>query len=123
MSSVSTRLVRLLNLVPYFQANPRITYAEASVDLGLTPDQLRKELQQLWMCGLPGLHGGDLIDIVLAGDNAIVVGALASRHRPRAAPLPPSAAPFGMAGPCRSSTTRHPGTPCPPASSTRSGSL
>ena len=27
----STRLVRLLNMVPYFQANPRITYAEAAV--------------------------------------------------------------------------------------------
>ncbi len=73
MSSVSTRLVRLLNLVPYFQANPRITYAEASVDLGLTPDQLRKELQQLWMCGLPGLHGGDLIDIDFEGDTIEVI--------------------------------------------------
>ena len=73
MSSVSTRLVRLLNLVPYFQANPRITYAEASVDLGLTPDQLRKELQQLWMCGLPGLHGGDPIDIDFEGDTIEVI--------------------------------------------------
>ncbi|MFP6552663.1 hypothetical protein AB8A17_20175, partial [Mycobacterium tuberculosis] len=25
MSALSTRLVRLLNMVPYFQANPRIT--------------------------------------------------------------------------------------------------
>ena len=36
MSPVSTRLVRLLNMVPYFQANPRITYAEAAADLGVT---------------------------------------------------------------------------------------
>ena len=35
-SRVSTRLVRLLNMVPYFQANPRITYAEAAADLGVT---------------------------------------------------------------------------------------
>ena len=30
MTPVSTRLVRLLNMVPYFQANPRITRAEAA---------------------------------------------------------------------------------------------
>ncbi|HEV7852790.1 MAG TPA: protein pafC, partial [Mycobacterium sp.] len=32
MSPVSERLVRLLNMVPYFQANPRITHAEAASD-------------------------------------------------------------------------------------------
>ncbi|MDT5332473.1 MAG: hypothetical protein QOF31_3770, partial [Mycobacterium sp.] len=26
MTAVSARLVRLLNMVPYFQANPKITY-------------------------------------------------------------------------------------------------
>ena len=36
MSAVSERLVRLLSMVPYFQANPRITYAEADSDLGVT---------------------------------------------------------------------------------------
>ena len=30
MTNVSDRLVRLLNMVPYFQANPRITRAEAA---------------------------------------------------------------------------------------------
>jgi len=34
MNQLSTRLVRLLNMVPYFQANPKITYAEAASDLG-----------------------------------------------------------------------------------------
>ena len=34
VSAVSTRLVRLLNMVPYFQANPRITYAEAAPTSG-----------------------------------------------------------------------------------------
>ena len=32
MTAVSTRLVRLLNMVPYFQANPKITYTEAASD-------------------------------------------------------------------------------------------
>jgi proteasome accessory factor C len=69
MTSVSTRLVRLLNMVPYFQANPKITYAEAASDLGVTVKQLREDLNQLWMCGLPGYGPGDLIDFEFSGDT------------------------------------------------------
>ncbi|HKP43318.1 YafY family protein [Mycobacterium sp.] len=69
MSTVSTRLVRLLNMVPYFQANPKITYAEAASDLGVTVKQLRDDLNQLWMCGLPGYGPGDLIDFEFSGDT------------------------------------------------------
>ena len=69
MTAVSTRLVRLLNMVPYFQANPKITYAEAASDLGVTEKQLRDDLNQLWMCGLPGYGPGDLIDFEFSGDT------------------------------------------------------
>jgi proteasome accessory factor C len=69
MSQVSERLVRLLNMVPYFQANPRITYTEAASDLGVTEKQLRDDLNQLWMCGLPGYGPGDLIDFEFSGDT------------------------------------------------------
>jgi proteasome accessory factor C len=69
MTPVSTRLVRLLNMVPYFQANPRITYAEAASDLGVSVDQLHDDLNQLWMCGLPGYGPGDLIDFEFSGDT------------------------------------------------------
>ena len=69
MSTVSTRLVRLLNMVPYFQANPKITYAEAASDLGVSVKQLRDDLNQLWMCGLPGYGPGDLIDFEFSGDT------------------------------------------------------
>ncbi|KUH71953.1 protein pafC [Mycolicibacterium novocastrense] len=69
MTAVSTRLVRLLNMVPYFQANPRITYAEAASDLGVSVKQLREDLNQLWMCGLPGYGPGDLIDFEFSGDT------------------------------------------------------
>jgi proteasome accessory factor C len=69
MTAVSTRLVRLLNMVPYFQANPRITYAEAASDLGVSEKQLRDDLNQLWMCGLPGYGPGDLIDFEFSGDT------------------------------------------------------
>jgi proteasome accessory factor C len=69
MTTVSTRLVRLLNMVPYFVANPKITYAEAASDLGVTVKQLQDDLNQLWMCGLPGYGPGDLIDFEFSGDT------------------------------------------------------
>ena len=69
MTAVSARLVRLLNMVPYFQANPKITYAEAASDLGVSVKQLRDDLNQLWMCGLPGYGPGDLIDFEFSGDT------------------------------------------------------
>lgn len=67
MTPVSNRLVRLLNMVPYFQANPRITYAKAASDLGVSVKQLEQDLDQLWLCGLPGYGPGDLIDFEFSG--------------------------------------------------------
>lgn len=72
MTPVSDRLVRLLNMVPYFQANPRITRAEAAADLGVTEEQLQQDLDQLWLCGLPGYGPGDLIDFQFANDTVEV---------------------------------------------------
>jgi proteasome accessory factor C len=69
MTPVSTRLVRLLNMVPYFQANPKVTRAKAAADLGVSPKQLEEDLNQLWMCGLPGYYPGDLIDFEFSGDT------------------------------------------------------
>jgi proteasome accessory factor C len=69
MTAVSTRLVRLLNMVPYFQANPRVTRVQAAADLGVSVDQLGEDLDQLWLCGLPGYGPGDLIDFQFEGDT------------------------------------------------------
>ncbi len=69
MTPVSSRLVRLLNMVPYFQANPRVSWAEAAADLGVTRKQLQADINQLWMCGLPGYGPGDLIDFEFDDDT------------------------------------------------------
>src|SRR5438270_50930 len=69
MTPVSTRLVRLLNMVPYFQANPRVTRAQAASELGVSVKQLDEDLDQLWLCGLPGYGPGDLIDFEFTGDT------------------------------------------------------
>lgn len=69
MTPVSARLVRLLNMVPYFQANPRVSYDKAANDLGVTRKQLRTDIDQLWVCGMPGYFPGDLIDFELSDDT------------------------------------------------------
>jgi proteasome accessory factor C len=80
VSSVSTRLVRLLNMVPYFQANPRITFDEAATDLGVSVKQLREDLEQLWLCGLPGYSPGDLIDFEMSGKTIEVTFSAGMDH-------------------------------------------
>lgn len=65
MSSPTTtsHLTRLLVMVPYLQAHPGVSAATAARDLGTTSKQVMSDLNQLWMCGLPGYSPGDLIDL------------------------------------------------------------
>jgi proteasome accessory factor C len=81
MSQLSTRLVRLLNMVPYFQANPGISAAEAAAALRVSTKQLMTDLNQLWMCGLPGYGPGDLIDLSFS-EESIEVTFSAGMDRP-----------------------------------------
>ncbi|WP_039798400.1 helix-turn-helix transcriptional regulator [Nocardia araoensis] len=68
-SRLSVRLSRLLNMIPYFIAHPGISAAEAAADLGVTTKQLMSDLNQLWMCGLPGYGPGDLIDLSFSEES------------------------------------------------------
>src|ERR671930_1959552 len=72
MTTAADRLPRLLALVPYLLARPGIRVAEAATDFGVTEAQLRRDLQLLWMCGLPGHGPGDLIDLSFEGDTVTV---------------------------------------------------
>ena len=71
--SQEERLPRLLALVPYLQARPGIKVADAAADFGITENQLRKDLQLLWLCGLPGHGPGDLIDLNFEGETITVI--------------------------------------------------
>lgn len=73
MTGERERLPRLLALVPYLQAHDGIAVEEAALDFGITEDQLRRDLQLLWMCGLPGHSPGDLIDLSFEGDTVSVI--------------------------------------------------
>lgn len=73
MTAGLSRLARLLNMVPYFIANPGISKEAAARDLGLSVANLTKDLQQLFVCGLPGYGPGDLIDLSFEGDTVSVI--------------------------------------------------
>jgi proteasome accessory factor C len=73
MTANEARLPRLLAMVPYFLAHQGISAAEAAADFGITERQLRRDLDLLWMCGLPGHGPGDLIDLSYEGDTVTVV--------------------------------------------------
>jgi proteasome accessory factor C len=69
---VTERLPRLLSLVPYLLARPGVPVAEAAADFGISEKQLRRDLELLWMCGLPGYGPGDLVDLSFSGDTVTV---------------------------------------------------
>lgn len=72
MSGTVDRMPRLLALVPYLLARPGIEIDEAARDFDVTAKQLRKDLELLWMCGLPGYGPGDLIDLSFEGETITV---------------------------------------------------
>ncbi|MFT3871837.1 MAG: WYL domain-containing protein [Nocardioides sp.] len=59
------QVARLLALVPYLHSRGQVHLDEASADLGVSPEQLLRDLRVLLMCGLPGGYPGDLIDVDL----------------------------------------------------------
>lgn len=69
---VADRLPRLLSLVPYLLARPGIRIAEAAADFDISEKQLRRDLELLWICGLPGYGPGDLVDLSFSGDTVTV---------------------------------------------------
>ena len=54
---------RLLSLVPYLREHDGIAMTDVAAAFGITLKTLREDLSVLWMCGMPGLTPGDLIDI------------------------------------------------------------
>ncbi|MEO8329891.1 MAG: hypothetical protein ABI586_07805, partial [Candidatus Nanopelagicales bacterium] len=62
-----SQLGRLLALIPWLVARPGVSVDDAAAEFGITPQQLRKDLQLAFVCGLPGHLPDDLIDVSLDG--------------------------------------------------------
>lgn len=54
---------RMLVEVPYLQAHPGVSVNAVAQTFGVSPAQVLKDLETLWMCGLPGGLPGDLIEM------------------------------------------------------------
>lgn len=60
------RLARLMALPAWVGAHPGATLAQAAQHFDVPPQQLHADLLTLWMTGLPGMAGGDLVDFDFA---------------------------------------------------------
>ncbi|WP_370248495.1 helix-turn-helix transcriptional regulator [Nocardioides sp.] len=63
MSGAQDQVARLLTLVPMVHAHGALSLGEAAEALGVSPDQVLRDLRVLFMCGLPGGLPDDLIDV------------------------------------------------------------
>ena len=71
--NASSRLARLLALVPWLRAHDGVTISEAAEHFQVTPDQLTTDLWQLIVCGIPGYGPDQLVDIQFWDDDRIHV--------------------------------------------------
>jgi proteasome accessory factor C len=75
LSGATDHLPRLLALVPWLLGHPGTPVADVAREFDVSEAQLRKDLDLLWMCGLPGYGPGDLIDIDWHGDRVTLSNA------------------------------------------------
>lgn len=80
-AAAPSRINRLLALVPYFLAHDGISVDQAAADLGVSVRQLTKDLEQLFVCGLPGYYPDDLIELEFS-EGHVHVGFTAGMDRP-----------------------------------------
>lgn len=65
------RLGRMLVIVPYVVRHPGCSLAEVASLFAVKPEQLRRDLDLLFMSGLPPYGPGDLIDVEVDEDDRI----------------------------------------------------
>lgn len=69
------QLGRLLALIPWLMSRPGVGVDTAAAEFGVTPAQIRKDLELAFVCGLPGHLPDDLIDVSLHDDKIVVSNA------------------------------------------------
>jgi proteasome accessory factor C len=71
MTDTGDKVSRLLALVPYVLSQGVASIGETAEAFGIGADQLRKELEMLWLCGRSS-GPEDLIDLMFEGDTVSV---------------------------------------------------
>lgn len=80
MSGSVDHLPRLLALVPWLLAHPDTPVADVAREFGVGEQQIRADLNLIWMCGLPGYGPGDLMDVVWHDDRVSLSNAETIAH-------------------------------------------
>ncbi len=75
MSGSTDALPRLLALVPWLLAHPGTPIPQIAAEFGVSEAQTRRDIELIWMCGLPGHTPGDLMDVVWEGDRVTLSNA------------------------------------------------
>lgn len=73
VESAAKRALRAMDLIPFVLENPGVTFAELSAKFSVDRDQIEKDLQLIFMCGLPGYTPYELIDIFIDADAVSVI--------------------------------------------------
>jgi len=89
--SAVDRTSRALDLIPFIHQNPGFTILELAEKFATTPGQIFKDLEMLFMCGLPGYSHLELIDLEL-DENYVAVNNPQNLGKPRKLSLPEVAA-------------------------------
>ena len=71
MTDTGDKVSRLLALVPYVVSRGVASISETAAAFGIGEEQLRKELEMLWLCGRSS-GPEDLIDLMFDGDTVSV---------------------------------------------------
>ncbi|MFZ9927099.1 MAG: helix-turn-helix transcriptional regulator [Candidatus Nanopelagicaceae bacterium] len=63
LTPAALRVSRLLQLIPFLQANSGVSVDTTAKFFGITEEQLISDLNLIWLCGLPGYSHLELIDV------------------------------------------------------------
>jgi len=70
VETAGKRALRTMDLIPFIVENPSCSIRSLAEKFSVSEDQIEKDLQLIFLCGLPGYTPYELIDIVF--DNGIV---------------------------------------------------
>lgn len=82
MTGATEQLPRLLSLVPYLLTRPGSRMEDVARTFGVTEEQIARDLELVYMCGLPGYFPGDLIEVDITAAGRITVSNADQMRRP-----------------------------------------
>jgi proteasome accessory factor C len=86
-SRTVSRLSRILALIPYVLDREAADVSEIMERFGYTEEQLTKDLNTIFVCGLPGYGPGDLMEAYIDEDEVIIDAADFFSKAPRLTPF------------------------------------